>query len=298
MSRGSRGVTSCSDGGPGDQAADEDVPHYPAGGGEPKEAVLGTKVEVQHGLLQRLEQDAAMAVDHPPWESRWSPTRTRPTTDGRRAAARTSAQTAAPSPRSRGARGARASDGAGSRRGRTTVSFSASADRRELLDLGHPPELMAAETVAVRRQQHRGLHLQEAVKYRPGAGVGGAARPRCGMPAAQAKGDRRLGDVGHVEETTRSPRRTPSSRSPRCAAPTRARSAAALIVSEGSDSDPWMIAGRSSSRRSRCSAKFSSAPSNQRAPGIVGCASTAGSRCSRAPRSNPRSTPRRPQLVH
>ena len=47
----------------GEQAGDDEVPHHPAGGGEPEEAVAGLGVDVEVHLLQLLEQDAALALD-------------------------------------------------------------------------------------------------------------------------------------------------------------------------------------------------------------------------------------------
>ena len=46
----------------GEQAGDQEVPHHPAGGGEPEEAVARLQVAVQVHLLQVLEQDAALAL--------------------------------------------------------------------------------------------------------------------------------------------------------------------------------------------------------------------------------------------
>ena len=51
------------DRGPGQQAGDEEVPHHPAGRGEPEEAVAGVGVDVEVELLQVLEQDAALGLD-------------------------------------------------------------------------------------------------------------------------------------------------------------------------------------------------------------------------------------------
>ncbi len=45
-----------------EQAADQEVPHHPAGRRKPEHAVAGVQVEVQHALLQLLDQDAAVAV--------------------------------------------------------------------------------------------------------------------------------------------------------------------------------------------------------------------------------------------
>ena len=50
------------DRGVAEQAADEEVPHHPAGRGEPEHAIAALQVEVQLALLQLLEQDAAVAV--------------------------------------------------------------------------------------------------------------------------------------------------------------------------------------------------------------------------------------------
>src|SRR5207248_1648735 len=47
----------------GEQRADEEVPHHPAGGREPEDAVAGARVEVEAELLEVLEQDPALAVD-------------------------------------------------------------------------------------------------------------------------------------------------------------------------------------------------------------------------------------------
>ena len=51
------------DGGADEQPADQEVPHHPAGGGVPEEAVAGAEVEVQAGLLEVLDEDAALRLD-------------------------------------------------------------------------------------------------------------------------------------------------------------------------------------------------------------------------------------------
>ena len=45
------------------QPADQEVPHHPAGGGEPEEAIARPEIAVQPRLLQVLEQDAALPLD-------------------------------------------------------------------------------------------------------------------------------------------------------------------------------------------------------------------------------------------
>jgi hypothetical protein len=47
----------------GEQDADEKVPHHPAGGREPEDAVARLGVEVEAQLLELLEQDAAVTLD-------------------------------------------------------------------------------------------------------------------------------------------------------------------------------------------------------------------------------------------
>ena len=47
----------------GREAADDEVPHHPARRREPEEPVVGLQVDVEVHLLQRLEQDPAVAVD-------------------------------------------------------------------------------------------------------------------------------------------------------------------------------------------------------------------------------------------
>ena len=51
------------DRGVGEEAADDEVPHHPAGRREPEEPVVGLKIDVEVHLLQRLEDDPAVAVD-------------------------------------------------------------------------------------------------------------------------------------------------------------------------------------------------------------------------------------------
>src|SRR6202007_1250972 len=51
------------DGRLGEQRADEEVPHHPAGRREPEDAVARVRVEVETELLQVLEEDPALAVD-------------------------------------------------------------------------------------------------------------------------------------------------------------------------------------------------------------------------------------------
>jgi hypothetical protein len=47
----------------GEQHADQEVPHHPAGRGEPEDAVAGAGVEVQQLVLDLLDEDPALRVD-------------------------------------------------------------------------------------------------------------------------------------------------------------------------------------------------------------------------------------------
>ena len=60
--RGGRGCRRRARRGADQQAGDEEVPHHPAGGGVPEEAVAGPQVVVQAELLEVLEQDAALGL--------------------------------------------------------------------------------------------------------------------------------------------------------------------------------------------------------------------------------------------
>ena len=61
--RGSRTAVVEHDRRRGQQRADEEVPHHPAGRREPEDAVVLVRVDVQVELLELLEQDPAVAVD-------------------------------------------------------------------------------------------------------------------------------------------------------------------------------------------------------------------------------------------
>ena len=50
-------------GAPDQQSADQQVPHHPAGGGEPEEPVAGPQIMVQPQGLQVFEHDPADRLD-------------------------------------------------------------------------------------------------------------------------------------------------------------------------------------------------------------------------------------------
>ena len=173
-----------------EQHAHQEVPHHPAGGGEPEDAVALLGVEVQVQLLEVLQQDAALrvhdrlrqaggarGVEHPQRVIEGQPRELR-----------------------------LGSGVAGERRGPAVAAEVAELDHLHpapdlLRDAGHhlaAVEVLAVVAVAVHRQQHLRLDLGEAVDHRARAEVRRAARPhRPDRRAGEERGDR-LRDVRHV----------------------------------------------------------------------------------------------------
>ena len=171
--------------------ADEEVPHHPARGGEPEDAVALLRVDVQVVLLEVLEQDPALRVH-----------------DRLRQAG--------------GARGVedphRVVEGHALERellvgGRERLVPVAPvpvevAERHRALERGHlalhaldqlaAVMVLAAVAVAVDRQQHLRLDLREAVDDRARPEVRRAARPDRAEARGGEEGGDRLGDVRHV----------------------------------------------------------------------------------------------------
>ena len=102
------------DRGAGQQAAHQEVPHHPAGGGEPEEAVLGREVRCAAASSSGARAGCRPGPGRSPWAARWCPTSRGPTAGGRTAPARTGARPARP--------GARPSPTAPSRCARATGS--------------------------------------------------------------------------------------------------------------------------------------------------------------------------------
>ena len=73
------------------RAGDQEVPHHPAGRGEPEEPVARAEVVVQGQHLEVLEQDAAVAVHDRLGQARWCRRSRARTAGGRTAPARTPA---------------------------------------------------------------------------------------------------------------------------------------------------------------------------------------------------------------
>ena len=187
------------DGGADQKAHDLGIPHDPAGGGKPQEAVALAQVQLQRMALEVLDQCAAMAMH-----------------DGLGHAG--------------GAGGIQDPQGMverqllepdGLRPGRRMVqqrlprhgAFQRGVlvqvrqqhgmfQRRQRLAQGahhiHAVEVAAAVTVAIDRQQELGVDLAEAVQHAGMAHVGRAARPDGADAGAGKKGDRGFRNVGQI----------------------------------------------------------------------------------------------------
>ncbi len=191
------------DGGIGEQAADEEVPHHPAGRGEPEHAVAWAQVEVQP-LLDLLDQDAAVALDDRLGQARGARGVEDPqgVVEGHLLKARARG----------GALGVRVEQllpGDRSRAHGCRLCRRVQVGQQDgLLDgweLGQDSggdsgaiEVLAAMAVAVDGQQDLGLDLGEAVDDAAGAELGGGARPDRAEAGGRQEGDQGLGDVGHV----------------------------------------------------------------------------------------------------
>ena len=189
------------DRGVGEQDADEEVPHHPAGRREPEDAVARLRVEVQVQLLQLLEQDPAVALDDRLRQPGGpggveDPERM---VEGHPLEAELGAGAglldlvpaqAAGEPRGVGARGR----GRGPARcARRWASSARARRRRSIRSNGR-----AVVAVAVDREQHLGLDLGEAVDHGRDAEVGRARRPDRADRGRGEEPDQRRGQVRHV----------------------------------------------------------------------------------------------------
>ena len=184
----------------GEEDADEEVPHHPAGRREPEDAVafLGVHVEVQ--LLQVLEQDAPVPLDDRLRQAGGP----RGVEDPERVVERhllegefgTCARIAQFVPADRVLEPAEVG-----------LRVHVGEDHRVLegrhlalepRDNVEPVEVAAAVAVAVDREEDLRLDLREAVDDARGAEVGRAARPDRADRGGGREGDDRLRDVRHV----------------------------------------------------------------------------------------------------
>ena len=168
----------------GEQAADEEVPHHPAGRGEPEHAVAG-RAGRGAGASSAARAGSRRGPGRSPSAGRSCPTSRGPTAGGRTAPARS--VSSAPSPRAeqlvpgehRELRRRRRRLVAVRRRGRAARRCA----RRVGISARMPPhdrgavEVLAAVAVAVDREQHLRLDLGEAVDHAARAELGRGARP-------------------------------------------------------------------------------------------------------------------------
>lgn len=182
------------EGGSGEEAGDEEVPHHPAGGGVPEEAVLGAEVAVQADLLEVLQQDAALGLDdrlgepggaggveHPERVVEGDLLEDRLGVGGREGG---------PFEGALGGFGAQQRDvDDGAQGGEFAAQFG---------DGVGAVVFLAAVAVAVDREEDHGFDLLEAVEDAAGAEVRGAGRPDASDGGGGEEGDDGLGDVGEV----------------------------------------------------------------------------------------------------
>ena len=174
----------------GEQAADEEVPHHPAGRREPEEPVAGPRVDVEVELLQVLEQDPALPVDDRPSAGRSCPRSRAPTAGGRTAAARTRAPSAGAASLPVAAVEVRQHEGP------LRASAAPAASCRDRLAAVEVP---AAVAVAVDGEQHLRLDLGEAVDDAARRRSRASSSTRWRRCDAQREESRdRLGDVRQI----------------------------------------------------------------------------------------------------
>ena len=213
------------------QAADEQVPHHPAGGGEPEEAVAGAEV-----VLQRAASSGARATI-PPWpctmplgspvvpeeystHSGWS-NGTGSNSSGPGSAVNSAQATVSVQRRAR-------------RRGRAPARWPAAwaAARCSARDGRPDVEPLAAVDVAVDGEQHRGSIWANRSRTAR-APKSGEHDDQIAPRLAAARNATSVSTLFGASATTRSPRPTPSATRPARARPTSSRSS------------PW-VTGRSS----------------------------------------------------
>ena len=196
----------------GEQHADEEVPHHPAGRREPEDAVAGLRVEVQVVLLELLDAGCRPGPGRSPSAGRSCPRSRGPTAGGRTGRGRTRARPPRSSARPRKHRASRPRRSRGS--GSTTVCSSESHLGRSLRDDVAAVEVLAAVAVAVDGEQHLRLDLREAVDDAARAEVGRAARPDgAERGACEERGQRSRGCSACRRRRGR-PRRRRGARSP------------------------------------------------------------------------------------
>ena len=170
----------------GEQARDEEVPHHPAGRGEPEHAVAGPGVDVQLQLLEVLEQDPALALHDRLGQARRAGRVEHP----ERVVERHLLELEVIGP-------LEAVLPAG--------AVEVAEPHDPAADLGRDPldrlaavEVAPVVAVAVHGEQHLRLDLREAVDHRAGAEVGRAARPDGADRRGGQERGHRLRDVRHV----------------------------------------------------------------------------------------------------
>lgn len=179
------------------RAGDQEVPHHPAGGGEPEEAVRRAQVVVQGEHLQVFQQDAAVAVHDrlgQPGGARGVENVQRVVERHRRERQRLVGRRGQLGPAQRAVL---------RRRLRVEVGDADGVPQRrqggpDRCDLGAPVHRLVAVAVAVHGDQHCRLDLLPPVGDAAGAELGRAGREDRAQAGGGQQEDVRLGNVGGV----------------------------------------------------------------------------------------------------
>ena len=230
------------------QPADQEVPHHPAGGGEPQEPVARAQIPLQATAISGAPAGFRRPTGRSVSAARWFPrstgsTAARRTAPGRTPGARRLGRQVVPARACRRASRCRG-PGCAPRRARSAARPAAACD-----GVGGA-ELLAAVAISVDREQHRGRDLTEPVENRVRAEVRRARRPHRARCRGGQEADQRVRRAFGTSATTRSPGPTPSRRRPAWAAPTCSRSSASVSdTSEPSSATATTATCRPSFRR-------------------------------------------------
>lgn len=182
------------EGGAGEEAGDEEVPHHPAGRGVPEEAVLGAEVAVEADLLEVFEQDAALGLD----DGLRQAGRARGVEDPERVVERDRFEDGLGVGRDEGGPVEGAFGGLGAQQRDVHDGAQCGQFPAEFGDGVGAVVFLAAVAVAVDGEQDDGFDLLEAVEDAAGAEVGGAGGPDAADGGGGEEGDDGLRDVGEV----------------------------------------------------------------------------------------------------
>ena len=182
-----------------EQPADHDVPHHPAGGGEPEEPVVRPEVQMEREGLEALQQDPTVPLDDRLRQSG----RAGGVDDPQRVIEGDGLEGARPGPRGGQPLGPHPSAPQAAHRGRLVQvgHQHRGLERRELaLQFGHQVHAVVRGSIVpvpVDREEDPELDLPETVHDAADAELGRATRPDRPQAGRGEERDQGLGDVGH-----------------------------------------------------------------------------------------------------